>query len=285
MSSSSAASDKPAWYISPSHITDRSANPIGRGIFGEVYVGNYNDIKVVIREIPRVYQQREPVAFRHLTKRWHDLSHPHVLSLLAACDQDADGRSVQPFIVSSFMPNGTLRDYVSDPNTVRPLTEKLKLLTQVASGMSYLHDHSILHGNLKAQNILLDGDFQSVVSDFGFIYAHQTPPSPPSALAGSSLDYIAPEMLDDEEPSGHTKKTDVFAFAITMYETLNDGKDTWVTADGEPMRPRVIEMQICRGNRPAKINDLPNDVWGLIEHCWHQDPRARPTFAEALARL
>ncbi|KAI9202933.1 uncharacterized protein BJ171DRAFT_511328 [Polychytrium aggregatum] len=102
---------------------------------------------------------------------------------------------------------------------------------------------------------------------------------------GGTLDYMAPEMLDDENPAGTSKKTDVYAFAITIYEVFKNGQPIWVTRDGQPMRDRAIESQVTRGNRPARIDAIPDDIWSLVERCWRQDPGERPTFAEILAAL
>ncbi|KAI9206257.1 kinase-like domain-containing protein [Polychytrium aggregatum] len=70
-------------------------------------------------------------------------------------------------MVSPFLPNGTLLKYVSDASNPRSVEEKLRLLYQVAAGMSYLHGNNIVHGDLKAENILLDSSFNSVITDFG----------------------------------------------------------------------------------------------------------------------
>ncbi|KAI9193588.1 uncharacterized protein BJ171DRAFT_525134 [Polychytrium aggregatum] len=103
--------------------------------------------------------------------------------------------------------------------------------------------------------------------------------------AGGTLIYMAPEMLDLEQPRGASFKTDVFAFGISLYEVLNDGKDIWVDVDGRPLNLRTIERQICNGRRPPRLGRIPEAIWALIEKCWHQDPTQRPTFTSILATL
>ncbi|KAI9204834.1 kinase-like domain-containing protein, partial [Polychytrium aggregatum] len=103
----------PSWYVSPKDITDRSANPIGRGGFGEVYTGSYYGSKVAIKQLMGTYNKRELVEYHHEINIWHKLSHPHILPLLGACDKDESGNQISPFMISPFMPNGTLRDFVS----------------------------------------------------------------------------------------------------------------------------------------------------------------------------
>ncbi|KAI9203820.1 kinase-like domain-containing protein [Polychytrium aggregatum] len=274
--------EKP-WYIPEDAITDWSANPLAAGGFGEVFTASYYGAPVAVKQLYRGYNQNELADFGREIGIWHKLTHPHVLPLLGACDTTA-----KPFMVSPFMPNGTLHSHFSATEP-RPYGEKIRLLYQVASGMAYLHGNNIVHGDLKSLNVLLDGSSNAVVTDFGMARTKYT-----SATAnrtrrdqptGGTLDYMAPEMLDDDDPMGSSITTDIYAFGITMYEVLNDCKPIWVTADGQPMRPTAIERQVLRGNRPKRLDDIPDDIRALIERCWHQDPAMRPKFPEILAIL
>ncbi|KAI9203614.1 kinase-like domain-containing protein [Polychytrium aggregatum] len=194
-------------------------------------------------------------------------------------------------MVSPFMPNGTLRSFVSDPDNVRPLDDKLRLLLQVAAGMAYLHDKRIVHGDLKTQNVLIDPAFNAVVSDFGMARVKHTAATANRTRAanqhsaGGTLDYMAPEMLDDDNPSDSTKQTDVYAFGITMYEVLNDGRTIWVTGNGQPMRDVVVMRQLFLGNRPKRPGNISDALWDVVEQCWHQDPSLRPSFPEIAVLL
>ncbi|KAI9207483.1 kinase-like domain-containing protein, partial [Polychytrium aggregatum] len=164
--------------------------------------------------------------------------------------------------------------------------EKIRLLYRVASGMAYLHANNIVHGDLKSLNVLLDSAFNAVVADFGMSRTkhnsatmNRTRRSQP---VGGTLSYMAPEMLDDEQPAGSSKSTDVYAFSIIGYEVMNNCRPVWVTVDGQPMRERIIEAQVVKGNRPKPVEGIPDDIWALIERCWHQEPGQRPKFPEIL---
>ncbi|KAI9207298.1 kinase-like domain-containing protein, partial [Polychytrium aggregatum] len=278
--------DRPAWYISPSDITNLAASPIGRGGFGEVLTGTYFGSKVAIKRLLGSYNNRELAEYNHEIDIWKHLSHPNILPLLGACDKDDDSQ-VSPFMVSPFMANGTLRKYVSD-NTVT-VEDKLRLLYQVASGLAYLHGRRIVHGDLKAANVLLDNSFNAVVADFGLSSTKHTSASFNRTRIhrpdGGTEGYMAPEMFDEDDPSGSSLKTDVYSFAITMYEVLNDSKPVWVTANGQAMKPAQILSQIFQNKRPKRLDGVPDDIWLLIESCWAQEPADRPSFSEILAVL
>ncbi|KAI9209198.1 kinase-like domain-containing protein, partial [Polychytrium aggregatum] len=272
--------ERPSWFISPSDITGRSIQPIGRGGLGEVFTGTYFGSKVAIKQLLGTCNIDQLNEYRHRIDLWKQLSHPNILSLLGACDQDDDGNPIPPFMVSPFMPNGTLLDHVANNNV--PLEEKLRLLHQVAAGIAYLHDHNVVHGGLKAANVLLDSGANAVVSDFGLSRIKHT-----STLTDRSRNssYGAPETLDDDELGDTTMKTDVYAFAITTYEVLNDAKPVWITDDGEALQDQAIEQTVDHGQRPQQIDGIPNDIWTLIERCWAQTPADRPTFEQIAAAL
>ncbi|KAI9193639.1 kinase-like domain-containing protein, partial [Polychytrium aggregatum] len=254
---------------------------LAAGGFGEVFKASYYGAPVAVKQLYRGYNQNELADFGREIGIWHRLSHPHVLQLLGACDTTA-----KPFMVSPFMPNGTLHNHFASAPEPRPLSEKVRLLYQVASGMAYLHGNNIVHGDLKSLNVLLDGTFSAVVTDFGMSRTKHTSASANRTRrdqpTGGTLEYMAPEMLDDETMAGSSKATDVYAFGITLYEVFSDCKPIWVTNDGQPMRERVIESQVVKGNRPKQFDGIPDVIRDLIERCWHHDPAQRPKFPEIL---
>ncbi|KAI9190779.1 kinase-like domain-containing protein [Polychytrium aggregatum] len=184
-------------------------------------------------------------------------------------------------MVSPFMPNGTLLQYVSSPRRSCSIDEKLQLLYQVSSGMTYLHEEKLLHGDLKAQSVLLDESFRAVITDFGFAEAN----SAPELRAPRTVDHMAPEMLDDRRPCRPTAKTDIYAFAITMYEVLCSGGPIWVGRDGQVIDESQIALYCRRGQRPKRLDDVPDDIWMLMEECWRDNPSERLFFVEILVRL
>ncbi|KAI9207416.1 kinase-like domain-containing protein [Polychytrium aggregatum] len=272
-----------SWFIKPELITNWTINPIAGGGFGDVFRATYLGADVAVKQLRCTCTRAELAEFRREINIWHRLHHPHILPLLGACDTES-----KPFMVSPFMPNGTLKGYVSVADAPRSVGEKLALLIQVTSGMTYLHTYSIVHGDLKSQNVLLDAGPRAVISDFGMSqtkYSSASIRTNMGGMVGGTMDHMAPEMFDDDDPAGSSKRTDVYAFGIMTYETLNNGKPSWVTSDGRPMKDKVIESQICRGKRPRRVPEIADSLWQLLERFWHQDPGSRPAFPEIANHL
>ncbi|KAI9201790.1 kinase-like domain-containing protein, partial [Polychytrium aggregatum] len=275
---------KETWRIAPNSITNRSDEPIAQGGFGEVYTATYFGSDVAIKQLLAKYGEEEIKEFRREIEIWYKLNHSNILPLHGACDLVE-----KPFMVSPFMKNGTLRSFVSDPACRRSISDKLRLMYQVASGMAYLHSNGIIHADLKSDNVFIDSGNNAVIADFGLAKTKRTSIRSQRSRTNNSICgtviYMAPEMLDDEEPTGSSRETDVYAFGVTFFEILKDGRDTWVTKDGGPMHQMTVVRQVCKGKRPKRFDGIPDQIWSLVESCWHQDPYHRPSFVDILSQL
>lgn len=101
---------------------------------------------------------------------------------------------------------------------------KKQIALGVAKGLAYLHDGcnvSIIHGDVKAENILLDENFNAVVGDYGLCHFVDCDEFPPITDVRGTLGYIAPEYISSKIPS---KETDVFAYGVFLLELLTGYK-------------------------------------------------------------
>ena len=131
-----------------------------------------------------------------------------------------------------------------------------RFMYEIAKGMEYLHSQGVLHGDLKAANVLVDDKIRCVISDFGqsemkseaFRISGTPPPreSFPLISLGISLNgYVdgtlrwqAPELLLGQ--SRLTAEMDVYAFAICCIEILSMGRMPWPLQDDEAVRHLVL---------------------------------------------
>src|SRR5947209_3850619 len=89
-----------------------------------------------------------------------EMEHAHILRL-----RDAGVENHYPFLVTDYVPHLTLRQ-VFPQGSIQPLAKFLPYLKQIASALQYAHNQSVLHGDLRPENILLDRDSQILLTDF-----------------------------------------------------------------------------------------------------------------------
>jgi len=98
-------------------------------------------------------------------QRIKQLRHPHLIPIL-----DIGVEEEQPFIVRKYLPNSSLRSHLKQlfPHGLE-LRDALTIVSQVGEALAYAHEHSIVHGNIKAENILFDGNGHAVLADFNLV--------------------------------------------------------------------------------------------------------------------
>ncbi|KAG2140936.1 kinase-like domain-containing protein [Suillus bovinus] len=151
---------------------------------------------------------------------WAQLKDDNVLSLRGI----TTGFGVLPAFVSSWMTKGSLDNYLKQQTRLSK-SQKLDMSRQIASGLKYLHEKDIVHGDLTPTNILINSDDKLCLADFGLsmILAQSGNPTFNSCHAGN-VRWMAPEMValpDSEgEPTKPTKPADVYSHGCIMLQLL-----------------------------------------------------------------
>jgi serine/threonine protein kinase len=149
-----------------------------------------------------------------------------------------------------------------------------KIIVGIVLGMRHLHSKDIIHRDLKPGNLLLDEQFRVRICDFGTSRIEGCGTTTTTTFA--TLIYAAPEVFEGESP---TKKVDVFAFGLILYELLVG--ESVFPSDAAP--GRVIEL--VKSTRPEIGNDVNHHIRCIIERCWSKDAKSRPSFDEIYGLL
>jgi len=283
-------SDEQSPYKDLSGQVTMDEYPFAVGGFSDVYRGAWNDpekpgqiIKVAIkifRAVPIMEAELLETFKRRLnreTRVWHRASNSNILPFFGLC-YDL-GRA--PAIISPLRDNGPIHKYI-DRN---PREDRLKIVIGVARGLKYLHDSNIIHGDIKAHNILAGDDGSPQLCDFGQSKLIGIAGFTATTFAGS-VRYLAPELLPTESNGNVilTRESDVFAFSMVALEILS-GKRPFFNM--VPETAVIYNVQI--GNRPERILYLPttftDPLWMLLVKCWDQDKTQRPSMRSIVKSL
>ncbi|KAL2334225.1 hypothetical protein Fmac_015438 [Flemingia macrophylla] len=206
----------------------KSDTLLGEGGFGRVYKG-WLDEKTLT---PAKAGSGIIVAIKKLNsestqgfQEWQSevnflgrLSHPNLVKLLGYCWEDDE-----LLLVYEFMPKGSLENHLfrRNPN-IEPLSwnARLKIAIGAARGLAFLHasEKQVIYRDFKASNILLDGNYNAKISDFGL--AKLGPSGGQSHVTTrvmGTYGYAAPEYI----ATGHLYvKSDVYGFGVVLLEVL-----------------------------------------------------------------
>jgi serine/threonine-protein kinase len=144
------------------------------------------------------------------------LGHPNILPLL-----DAGEAAGLPFHVTRYVRGGSLRQLIVSEGGL-PLARALAIARGVAAALQFAHDRRIVHGDVKPENVLLDGD-HPYLADFGIARAFGTewfasPLTAASPPGWGTPSYVSPEQAaGDDDIDG---RSDLFSLACVVYELL-----------------------------------------------------------------
>lgn len=207
------------------------------------------------------------VEMRHLSK----LRHPCVTTVMGA----VIAKNEEPMLVMEYMDHGSLYDLLHNDTMIIEGELLLPILRDIAQGVRFLHaaQPQVIHGDLKAQNVLVDSKFRAKVADFGLSQKKQV------GATGTPY-WMAPELLRRE--SENTAASDVYSFGIILYEVYSR-KDPYEGEDYKEVIQLVADSNVNK--RPIVPDSCPPQIRVLMGDCLVGDPDHRPTFEELDQRL
>ena len=265
------------------------SEPLGKGGFGVVYRGvlkgqkpkpvavkmlfgaaGLNNTAVVPANVTQQMRQEATIMC--------SLNHPNVLHVFGVVPE-------RGWIVMELCAGGALSELLLDAEQELDELALVRLAAETAAGVAYLHtvEVKIVHGDLKAANVLLSADRKVRICDFGMAVAKDRSKSMTSVGMGSSnstgitVAWTAPEVLKNEEKSF---ASDVFALGVTLWEIFERARPFGNMPD------MAAVSELLNGGRPALTSGkTPPYAAKVIAACWAQNPGKRCTAAEAACVL
>ncbi len=262
----------------------------GRGSFGTVHEGKWNNIPVAIKEIDGAITEESESHFKTETEVMVRANSPWVVSLYGV--SKAPGRMA---LVMEYMSQGSLNQLL---HSKQPLSWSLRyqMAADIGRGLLVLHGKGILHCDLKSDNVLLDG-YRAKLSDFGLSKVKTTSRSS-SHRGGPSVGtegWMAPELFLDftviaKDPiTGkrvlpkvvYTEQSDIYGYSMILWE-MASRKSPYAEMG---LQGSNLQNFVKIGEREEIPDECPEAFAELIEGGWKQKPEERLPLAWMIERL
>ncbi|TVU27491.1 hypothetical protein EJB05_30105, partial [Eragrostis curvula] len=273
-------------------LLDATAEIMGRSTYWTVYKAMLEDGSLVAVKRLRGTINMGHKEFDAEAAVLGKIRHPNLLALRAYYL----GPKGDKVLVFDYMPNGSLSAllHARAPNTPVDWATRMIIAKGTARGLAYLHDNmSIIHGNLTANNVLLDEQNNPKISDFGLLRLMTAAANSNVLAAAGALGYRAPELSKLKKANA---KTDVYSLGVIILELLTgkspadstNGMDLpqWVASIvKEEGTSEVFDLELMRDAAAGNVADELMDTLKLALHCVDPSPSVRPDAREVLRQL
>ncbi|CAE6425524.1 unnamed protein product [Rhizoctonia solani] len=262
-----------------------SSSAVAEGGFGDIWRGSFYDSRKLAIKVLRFAcltgdnTKKELKRFAREIYHWSKLDHENVNKLMGVIMfQERLG------VVSEWMEYGNLRQYLNR----NPGANRLKLCIQIAKGVVYLHGVNMIHGDLKACNVLVSSAGILKITDFDYSIFPECSLafSATTRMGGGTLRWMAPELVLEEKPPQRNSKTDIYALGMTFLETITNAHPyTECRHDNQIYRKLAREEHPQRSEVYFPDTNWDARMWALLLQCWDFDPASRPIPDDVLRSL
>ncbi len=253
----------------------RIVREIGRGGMGTVYLGERDDLgqRAAIKVVRQGFESPEILRRFHSERKiLATLEHPHIARLIDGGTTD-DGL---PYYVMEYVEGVPIDEFCRE----KSVAEKLQLFTQICRAVAFAHARLTVHRDLKPSNIVVDGDGNVKLLDFGIAKLVDPDSAAVDQGTATSLGLMTPNYASPEQFRGETVTTasDIYSLGVILYELLAgvlpyDLRDKTldralsIISDTEATRPSR--------NTGAKFRGIDGDLDNIVLKALRKEPSRR----------
>ncbi|MGN6182461.1 MAG: protein kinase domain-containing protein [Thermoanaerobaculia bacterium] len=264
----------------------RITGVLGRGGMGAVFAAERDDgafhqraaLKLIRAHLDTDHIRRRFVEERQILAH---LNHPHIARLLDG-GESADG---VPFLVMEAVEGIPITEYCDRKNA--SLAERLRLFTTVCHAVHFAHTQLVVHRDLKPSNILVDGEGNVKLLDFGI--AKLLGPGASTLLTRDGELALTPDYASPEQVRGEpvATSTDIYSLGAVLFELLTGATAHAFSSYTLPEYIRVIcetDTPLPSVKAPARLaRTLRGDLDNIVMTAMRKDPSRRYASVEQFA--
>ncbi|KAJ3027347.1 UNVERIFIED_CONTAM: Cell cycle serine/threonine-protein kinase cdc5/MSD2 [Siphonaria sp. JEL0065] len=198
------------------------------------------------------------------------MSHPAIVAFQHVFEDDDN-----VYIILELCENGTMVDFLKARKRLTE-PEVRYYMHHLLHGVNYMHQHRVIHRDLKLGNMFLAKDMRLKIGDFGLAALIKHDGERKKTICGTP-NYIAPEVLFGAQ-TGHSFEVDMWALGVVMYTQLI-GKPPFQTKNVKEIYKKIKENQY---EFPSS-HPISKNAQSVIESLLNDDPEMRPTVEEVLS--
>lgn len=179
------------------------------------------------------------------------------------------------FITMEFFEGENLMSRLRRVGKVSP-NEAVAIIRQICEGLQAAHSEDVIHRDLKPHNILINGQNEIRIMDFGLAGSFDAPGVTRTGVLVGTPDYMSPEQARGEHAD---VRSDIFAVGLTCYELLTGD----LPFKGESTVARLIQRTRERAQPLDSIDpSIPKRLNDIVARCLEPDPARRYQRAEEI---
>ncbi|KAL7001645.1 hypothetical protein U1Q18_002797 [Sarracenia purpurea var. burkii] len=262
-------------------------NLLGKSNFSAIYKGILRDGSIVaIKSITKTSCKSEEAEFLMGLNILSSLTHENIVRLRGFCCSRGRGEC---FLVYDFIPNGNLLCYLDlkeGDDRVLEWSTRVSIINGIAKGIEYLHGctankPSVVHQNISAEKVLIDQQFNPLLSDSG-LHKLLTNDTVFSALkACAAMGYLAPEYTTTGR---FTEKSDVYAFGVLVLQILS-GKTKLTSSIRVAAESTRFPDFIDKNLRGRFTEHEAEKIAEVALMCTYESPEKRPSMEAVIQEL